>query len=121
MKNEYKIRVESMIFKRWWCSPHGAVVVAAHHDQEDDEHDEEAPRDPVDHGRGDGDGHRVVRHGTHLIIHTDLSGGALVWNSGNSFQPVLLYNIYLVKTFSLVCPVFCSYSAILFLTFRGKR
>ena len=50
-------------------SPLGAVIVAAHHDEEDDEHDEEAPGDPVHHGRGEGDGHRVVCHGPHLIIH----------------------------------------------------
>ena len=49
-------------------SPLGAVVIAAHHDEEDDEHDEEAPRDPVHHGRGEGDGHRVVCHGPPLII-----------------------------------------------------
>ena len=57
-------------------SPLGAVIVAAHHDEEDDQHDEEAPGDPVHHSRGEGDGHRVVRHGPHLIIHTPgLSGG----------------------------------------------
>ena len=39
-----------------------AVIVAAHHDQEDDEHEEEAPGDSIHYGRGQGDGHRVIRH-----------------------------------------------------------
>ena len=67
-----------MHLKKSLDSPLGAVIVAAHHDEEDDQHDEEAPGDPVHHGRGEGDGDRVVRHDPRLIIqsHTVSTGRA---------------------------------------------
>ena len=36
------------------------VIVTAHHHKEYDQHQEESPGDPIDDGRGDGYGDRVV-------------------------------------------------------------